>query len=45
MEFFQNVFTEFGELSYKKYLPLKGLEPATYCVRDQCATTAPARHM
>ena len=29
----------------KNYLPLKGLEPATSCVRDQHATTAPARQM
>ena len=27
----------------KKYLSLKGFEPATSCVRDQDATTAPAR--
>ena len=26
-------------------ITLKGLEPATSCVRDQDATTAPARHM
>ena len=41
-EFFLNVFTEFSD---KKYLSLKGLEPATPCERDQAATTAPARHM
>ena len=29
----------------KKYLSLKGLEPPTSCVRDQDATTVPARHM
>ena len=36
-------FREFRE----KYLALtvKGLEPATSCVRDQDATTVSARHM
>ena len=29
----------------KKFMTLKGFEPATSCVRDQHATTAPARHM
>ena len=42
MDFFLNVFTEFSD---KKYLSLKGLEPGTSCVRDQDATTVPARHM
>ena len=42
MEFLLNVFTEFTD---KKYLLLKGLEPATSCIRDQDATTAPARHV
>ena len=41
LEFFLNVFTEFSD---EKYLSLKRLEPATSCVRDQDATTAPARH-
>ena len=45
MEFFLNVFTEFSKFSDKKYLSLKGLEPATSCVRDQDAITAPARQM
>ena len=40
-----NVFTESVEFSDKKYLSLKGLEPATSCVTDQDATTVPARHM
>ena len=26
-------------------ITVKGLEPATSCVRDQHATTAPARHI
>ena len=30
---------------FPKFMTLKGLEPATSCVRDQDATTAPARHM
>ena len=38
-------FTEFAEFSEKQFMILKGLEPATSCVRDQHATTAPARHM
>ena len=42
---FWNVFTQFAEFSNKKYLSLKGLEPATSCVRDQDSTTAPAIHM
>ena len=29
----------------KIYLLLKGLEPAASCIRDQGATTVPARHM
>ena len=42
LEFFLNVLTEFTE---QKYLSLKGLTPATSCVRDQDTTTVPARHM
>ena len=38
-------FTEFSEFSAKKCMTLKGLEPATSCVRYQHATKAPARHM
>ena len=46
MEFFLNVFTEFAEFSDKKIvITVRGLKPATSCVRDQHATTAPARHM
>ena len=46
MEFFLNVFTEFSEFREKIILiTIKGLEPATFCVRDQDATTAPVRHM
>ena len=37
--------TEFSEFSHKKFMTLTGLELATSCVRDQHATTAPARHM
>ena len=44
LEFFLNLFIEFSEFSDKKYLSLKGLEPATSYVRDQNATTLPARH-
>ena len=33
-------FTEFSD---KKFMILKGLEPATSCVRDQHANTVPAR--
>ena len=29
----------------KKFMTLKGLEPAISCVRDQHATTAPGRHI
>ena len=45
MEFFLNVFTKFIEVSEKDHLSLKGLNPATSCVRDQDATTVQARHM
>ena len=45
LEFFLNVFIEFIKFSDKKYLSLKGIKPATYCVRDQDATTAVPRHM
>ena len=46
MEFSLNVFTEFAEFSDKNYYVLKRLfEPATSCVRDKDASTAPARHM
>ena len=42
LEIFLNVFTEFSEYFV---LTVKGLKPATSCVRDQDASTAPARHM
>ena len=45
MEFSLNYFTEFAQLSDKKYLLLKRLKLATSCVRYQDATTAPASHM
>ena len=38
-------FTEFAEFSDKKIHDIKGLEPATSCVRDQYVTTAPVRHV
>ena len=37
MEFFMNVFTEFSEKIF--VITVKGLEPATSCVRDQDATS------
>ena len=39
MEYFLNVFIEFAEFSDKN------IESATAYVRDEGATTAPARHM
>ena len=46
VEFFLNVFTEFSKFGDKKFaIKVKGLEPATSCVRDQDATTVPARHV
>ena len=48
-EFSLNVFTEFSEFSDKNichYSKMAGTcHPATSCVRDQLATTVPARHM
>ena len=35
----------FDRIQKKKYLSLKGLEPASSCVRDKDATTAPARYL
>ena len=35
----------FHWIQWQNYLSLKGLKPATSCVRDQGATTTPARHM
>ena len=43
MEFFLNVFTEFSDKNI--VIIVKGLKPATSCLRDQDATTVPARHM
>ena len=44
IKFSLNVFTEFNEFGDKKYYILKILfQPATSCVRDQDATTAPVR--
>ena len=37
-------FTEFSTFSGKKFGTLKELKPAS-CIKDQHATTAPARHM
>ena len=43
MEIFLNVFTEFSEVNDKNICHQE-FEPATTCVRDQDATTVPARH-
>ena len=40
---FLNVFTEFNDKNICHYS--KRFKPATWCVRHQDATTAPARHM
>ena len=46
LEFFLNVFNRFSEFADKIFIiTVKGLEPATALVRDQDATTAPARHL
>ena len=42
---FRKGFSEFSEFRDQKYLSWKGRKPATFCVRDQDDTTAPARHM
>ena len=44
---FPKCFTEFSKFSDKNIfvITVKRLEPATSCVRDQDATTAPSRHM
>ena len=45
IEFSLNVFIEIVEFSDKNNQILKSLfEPATTCVKDQDATTAPARY-
>ena len=49
LEFFLNIFTEFSEFRDKNIWHYskrsRTRHPATSCVRDQDATTAPARHM
>ena len=49
IEFSLNVFTEFAEFSDKNIChyskKARTCQSATSCVRDQDATTAPARHM
>ena len=49
LEFFLNVFTEFSKFSEKNICHYSKraqiCDPVTSCVRDQDATTAPARHM
>ena len=49
IEFSLNVFTDFAEFSDKNICQYnkraQTCHPATSCVRDQDATTAPARHM
>ena len=43
---FPKCFTEFSEFSDKIFVTtVKWFAPATFCVRDQDATTAPARYM
>ena len=41
---FLKCFHWIREFSDYQYLSLKGFKPATCCVRDLCATTAPTRH-
>ena len=43
VEFFLNV--SLNSVTNIFVITIKGLEPATSCVRDKDATTAPARHM
>ena len=46
LEFFLNVFSEFAEFRDKNcHYSKKIRTPATSCVRNQHATTAPAQHM
>ena len=49
VEFFLNVFIEFAEFNDKNIFHYseraRTCHPANSCVRDQDATTAPARHM
>ena len=46
IEFSLNVFIEFAEFSDKNICHyIKTYDPATSCVKDHHATTAPARHM
>ena len=46
LSFILNPFNEFAEFSDKDICPsVKGPEAATYCVRDNDATTASAGHM
>ena len=42
---FHKCFYWIQQIQWQKYLWLKGLEPTTFCVTDQDATTVPARHM
>ena len=42
---FTKCFHWIQRIQWQKYVSLKGLELATSCVRNQYATTAPARHM
>ena len=47
MGVFRKCSTEFSEFSDKNicHYNKKRLEPVTFCVRDQDASTAPARHV
>ena len=45
IELFLNIITEFREFNDKIFdITVRGLEPATSCIRDQDATTAPEKH-
>ena len=46
MEFFLNVsLNSVNSVTKIFVITVKGLEPATSCVRDQDATSVPVRHM
>ena len=42
---FPKCFHHIQQIQWHKYMSLKGLEPATFCVTDQDASTAPARYV
>ena len=45
MEFFSKSFYWIQQIQWQKYFSIKGLKPVTFFVRDQDATTVPARRM